>query len=186
MDLAQIVLGRIVGRDLLQLWMYARAVITLRIIFKHQLPIRAHVVFDSFRRSQDRHVPIRKFAAQRREPLLQPLRASLQVHENEAFPKPEIHRRQGVVRLVESGDIIHMRRAHQSAVQCVSPRMIRALNRRGMTTRFLLQPASTVSADIVKGSDLTLLISDYDQALFGDRCYEEVARTGKLTLMADQ
>jgi hypothetical protein len=55
-----------------------------------------------------------------------------------------------------------------------------------MTTRFLLQPASTVSADIVKSSDLTLLISDYDQALFSDRCYEEVARTGKLTLMAEQ
>ena len=30
------------------------------------------------------------------------------------------------------------------------------------------------------------MISDYNQALVSDRCYEEVARAGKLTLMTDQ
>src|SRR5215510_10399626 len=64
--------------------------------------------------------------------------------------------------------------------------MIWALNRRGMTTRFLLQSASTVSADIVKSSDLILLIFDYNQALVSDHRYEEVTRIGNLTLMADQ
>src|SRR5437588_7062687 len=129
---------------------------------------------------------MRKFAAQRREPLLQRLWILSQVHENEAFPKPKIHRRQGVIGLIESGRVFHMRRAHQPAVQCVSPGMIWALNRRGVTTRFLLQSAPTVSAHIVKSSDLPLLISDYNQALVSDRYYEELARTGKLALVADQ
>src|SRR2546421_9304399 len=129
---------------------------------------------------------MRKFAVQRREPFFQRNRLVCEIHENEAFPKPEVHRRQRVIGLVESRHLIHVRRTDQPAIQRVSPGMIRALNCRRMATRFLFQSAATVAADIVKSSDLLLLISDYDQTLVSDCCYEKVARIRNLTLMPDQ
>ena len=54
-----------------KLRMHSRAVIALRIIFEHQLPIGLHVVIDRFRRAQLRQIPMRKLSCQRREPFLQ-------------------------------------------------------------------------------------------------------------------
>ena len=103
----EIVLRRIVGRNFRKHRMHARAVIALRIILEHQLPIGLHVVLDPFRRAQFRQIPMRKFSVQRREPFFQwPVAASLcrgvsKIHENESFPECQIHRVQRIIGFIK-------------------------------------------------------------------------------------
>src|SRR5262245_2698899 len=114
--------------------MHAWAVIALRIIFEHQLPVRAHVVLDPLGWPKDRHVPVRKFSLQRREPFFQWLRFVAEIHKDESFPKAEVHLMQRIIRLVEAGYFVHVRSTEQSAVESVGPRVIRTLNRSTVAT----------------------------------------------------
>src|SRR5712671_8025212 len=143
--------------------MHSGAVIALRIIFKHQLPVRAHVVLDPFRRLQDRHVPMRKFSLQRRKPTFQAVAASLcrgvpKIHKNESLPDSEVHSMQWIIGLLESGHIFHMRRANQAAVESIGPCMIRTLNGHSVSAGLLFQPRPAMTANIKETVNLSALI----------------------------
>src|SRR5882724_3568632 len=83
--------------------MHTGAVVTLRIILEHQLPIGLHVVLDPFCGLQDRHVPMRKLPVQWPEPFFQRHRVFIEIDEDESFPKTETHRAQGISALSNPG-----------------------------------------------------------------------------------
>ena len=56
---------------------------------------------------------------------------------------------QGIIGLIETRNLVHVRRADQSAVEPIRPGMIRTLNRRH-DRRLFFQARSAVPADIVK------------------------------------
>ena len=65
---------------------------------------------------------------------------------------------QRVIRLIESRHLIHVRRANQSSVEPVGPRVIRTLNGRRVTTRVLLQTRPAMTTDVEEPVDLSGLI----------------------------
>jgi hypothetical protein len=93
---------------------------------------------------------------------------------------------QGIIRFVESRRLIHVRRAKQSPIQRVRPRVIRALNRCGVPTSFFAKSRAAVAAHVVKGADRRSLIFRDDQAFAGHFRKKIVAGFGELGLMPDQ
>src|SRR5262249_6208659 len=109
-----------------------------------------------------------------------------EIQENKTFPKTKPRRLQWIFSLVESRRLIHVRRAKQSPIQPVRPRVIRALNRCGMSILLFAKSRPAVTADVVKGSDRRSLIFGDDQTFAGYFPKEIVAGFGELALMADQ
>ena len=93
---------------------------------------------------------------------------------------------QRVIRLIESWHAIHVRRPKQSPIQRVRPRVIRALNRCGMSILLFAKSRPTVTANVVKGADRRSLIFRDDQAFAGYFRKEIVAEFSELALMAHQ
>src|SRR4051794_6310737 len=109
--------------------MNARAMITLGVILKDQLPVGTHVVFDSFLRSQIWKIPLRELVIKRRKPCLEavgasPGRRACEVYKNEAFPNACGRTVQGKIRSIEPRNFIHVRRTGQPAIQSVGPRVV--------------------------------------------------------------
>ena len=138
--------------------MHTRAVVALRIILEHQLPIGLHVVLNPFRRAQDRHIPMRKLPVQLREPFFQWHRVLIEIDEDESFPKREIHRAQGIISLIEPRHFIHVRRADQPTIEPVGPGVIRTLNRGRVAARVFLQARPTMPADVEESVNSSVLI----------------------------
>src|SRR6266576_3745471 len=93
---------------------------------------------------------------------------------------------QRVIRLIESWHVIHERRPKQSPIQRVGPRVIRALNRCGVSILLFAKSRPAVTANVVKAADRRSLIFRDDQAFAGYFRKEIVARIGELALMSDQ
>ena len=93
---------------------------------------------------------------------------------------------QGIIGLIETGNLVHVRRTDQSTIKPVRPGMIRTLDREGMTACILFQPRSTMTADIVKTTDVRLLVARHDQTFVRNRGNEVITCPWNLTLMADQ
>src|SRR5882724_6489788 len=73
---------------------------------------------------------------------------------------------QRIVRLIESQQLIHVRRANQSAIERVGPSMIRALNRSGqLSVSVFNESTSAVATHIVKPVDLAAFVAHNDQTL---------------------
>ena len=88
--------------------------------------------------------------------------------------------------LVEPLDLVHVRRANQAPVECVRPRVIRALNRFGEAAlgRFA-QPRAAMATDVVVRVALARLIAQHDDALAADLRDEVIARRREGRIAAD-
>ena len=93
---------------------------------------------------------------------------------------------QAIIGFIKPGDIIHVRRANQSSVECVGPCVIRTLNCGGMAALIFPEPRSAMTANVVKGADRRSLIFHDDQAFAGYVRKEIVAGFSELALMAHQ
>ena len=93
---------------------------------------------------------------------------------------------QRVIRLIESWHAIHVRRPKQSPIQRVRPRVIRALNRCGVSILFFAKSRPAVTTNVVKRADRRSLILGNDDAFPGYFRKEIVAGFSELALMADQ
>ena len=91
---------------------------------------------------------------------------------------------QRVIRLIESWHAIHVRRPKQSPIQRVRPRVIRALNRCGVSILLFAKSRPAVTANVVKPADRRSLIFRDDQAFAGYFRKKIVAGFGELALMA--
>src|SRR5207248_4043633 len=91
---------------------------------------------------------------------------------------------QRVISFIESGHVIHVRRADQLAIKPVGPRMIRTLNRGCVSARVFFQTGPAMTTDIVKSSNFGFRISNYNEALSRHLNHEVVAGVGDLTLMS--
>src|SRR5439155_8893555 len=166
--------------------MYSRTVIALRIILEDQLPICPHVVLNPFRRAQLRQIPVRKFSCQRREPFLQRRRTLRQTNEDEPFPKRKVHGVQRIIGLIKTWDLVHVRRADQSTVEPVRPRVIRALNHGRMPARVLFKSRPAMTTHVVKPANGRSLITNNDQRFVRDLRDKIVTRSSKLALVPNQ
>jgi hypothetical protein len=106
---------------------------------------------------------MRKLPVQRREPFFQRHRVFIEIDEDESFPKREIHRAQGIIRLIEPRHLIHVWRTDQSSIESVGPGVIRALNRGAVTARIFLQARPAMAANIVESVNRSVLITSNDQ-----------------------
>src|SRR5262249_12940482 len=109
-----------------------------------------------------------------------------EIQENKTFPETKPSLPQRIIRFVESRRLIHVRRAKQSPIERVRPRVIRALNCGGVAILLFAKSRPTVTAHIVKRADRRSLILRDDQALAGYFRKEIVAEFGQLALMAHQ
>src|SRR4030095_10049289 len=130
--------------------------------------------------------PRRKLPSERLKPFLERRRGIREIQENKTFPKTQPRRFQRIISLIESRRLIHVRRAKQSPIQRVRPRVIRALNRCGVTILLFAKSRPAVTANVVERADRRSLILPDDQTFAGYFRKEIVARFGELALMADQ
>ena len=88
--------------------------------------------------------------------------------------------------LIEAFHLVHVRRADQTPVERVRPRVIRALDRLGEPAlgRFA-QPRAAVAADVVVRSGVAGLIAQHDDALAADLGDEVIARRRERRIAAD-
>ena len=159
--------------------------IALRVVLEDQLPVRPHIVIDPSGRAQLRQIPMSEFAGQRRKDFFQRRRLIRQTDEDETLPRAPGSPVQRVIRLIESRNLIHVRRADEAAIEPISPGMIRTLNRRRVSACLFAQPRPAMPADIVKAAHLRCLIPHDDQTLPRHFLDKIVARLGDLTLMPD-
>src|SRR4051812_16523515 len=84
---------------------------------------------------------------------------------------------------VEASNAFATRRAAQASVQCVSPGVIPAGDRRCMASRYINQSIAAVLADVVEGADFTVLAFGHDDALLQDVVRDEVPRCFQIVHM---
>ena len=172
-------LGRQLGVD-------RRAVQALVVILQDQFPIGAHVVFDAAHGAHGREIVVHESSHQRREPLLGRYRRGVEIHEQKPFPLRERHAVQRVRLLVESFHFIHVRRADQTPIERVRPRVVGALDRfRETAVRGFTQAGAAMAADVVVRSGVGRLIAQHDDALARDADQEVIARAGERCFAAD-
>ena len=111
---------------------------------------------------------------------MKPERSRGEIQENKTFPKTKPRRLQWIFSLVESRRLIHVRRAKQSPIQRVRPRVIRALNRCGVSILLFAKSRPAVTANVVKGADRRSLIFRDDQAFAGYFRKEIVAQVRRV------
>ena len=91
-----------------------------------------------------------------------------------------------MLRFIESLNFIHVRRAHESAVQTVCPGVIRTSNRLAQLSRFVLaQSRAAMAADIVECAHFAVLIAQNDETFAPCLLRQIGACAGDLTLMPD-
>ena len=81
-------------------------------------------------------------------------------------------------------DLVHVRSAEQLAVEAIGPGVIRTLDRLAqLAGLFLAEPCPAVAADIVKSTQLSLLITQNDQTFTGNLLDHTGAGFRQLTLV---
>ena len=93
---------------------------------------------------------------------------------------------QRIIGFIKTRDIIHVRRADQSPVEPIRPRVIRTLNRGEMSASVFPQPGPAVTANIVKAAHRRLLSRTMIKLSLGDFRDEIIAGSCDLVLMPDQ
>lgn len=108
------------------------------------------------------------------------------VDEDETFPEREAGREQAVLRLVESGDAIHVWSAGECAIETIGPGVVRALDgMREMPSRIFAKAGASMTAEIVEGADLAGLIAENDEVFAGGIDEVVIAGFGELGLVAN-
>ena len=117
------------GRELVEVRVHVGAVVALAVVVEEELPVRRRPRRPSGapRRSSG-SAPVLELALQRRQRLGEGHRVGGEVDEEEALPLGERHRVQRVVGAVEAGDVLHVGRRAQRAVEAVGPGVVRALD----------------------------------------------------------
>ena len=92
---------------------------------------------------------------------------------------------QQVIVLAKAGGLIHVRRANQPTIKTVAPGVVRTLNHAAVSTGFLQQSGAPMTTNITVCPDLTLPITDNDQAFTGDFAKQIVTRIRNLTLVPE-
>ncbi len=93
---------------------------------------------------------------------------------------------QRIIGFIKPGDIIHVRRANQSSVECVRPCVIRTLNCGGMAALIFPEPRPAMTANVVKGADRRSFIPDDDQTFARDFRNKIITGSCDLVLMPNQ
>src|SRR5688572_14604816 len=89
-----------------------------------------------------------------------------------------------MLRLIETFDLVHMRRPDELSIQSIRPGVIWTLQRFAELPRLLLaQSRPTVAAHIVEGAHFPLLITENDQTFAHDLLHEVFSRLRDLILM---
>src|SRR5215472_13585556 len=92
---------------------------------------------------------------------------------------------QRIIRLAEAGDLLHVRRIGQSAVELVSPGMVRTLDASGELAFVLgAQQRAAMAADVVERADLSLLVAGDDHAGVAEVAEKVIARIRNLRCAA--
>src|SRR6202008_467010 len=93
---------------------------------------------------------------------------------------------QAIIGFIKPGDIIHVRRANQSSVECVGPCVIRTLNCGGMAALIFPEPRPAMTANVVKGADRRSFIPHDNQIFAGDFRNKIITGSCDLVLMPNQ
>src|SRR5207253_6975034 len=128
-----------------------RAMETLVVVLDDQLPVGGDVIDDAMAAPEGAHFPgceaigkIAELGSKRR-------RIRGQVEKDVAIPGVSGDAVQRIVLETESGDIVHVRRADQPAVEIVGPRVVRTLDAaRERPFRTGAEPCAAMAADVVE------------------------------------
>ena len=108
-------------------------------------------------------------------------RMSREIDKDVAVPNGGSYGVQRIVRFAKALNFLHMRRAGQRAVKFVSPGVILALNSSSeLAFSLLAQHGAAMSAHIVEGANIALVVACDDHAGIGDLADEIVTRLGNL------
>ena len=91
---------------------------------------------------------------------------------------------QSMLRLRKIRDLVHVRRAHQFAIERIGPGVIRTLDERSMSALRFAQTRPAMPANIIKSAERSRLIARHEHALDRDLRHKIIARPRQLALMA--
>lgn len=186
----EIVLGVAVGRQLVKVRMHLRAVITLAVIVEEKLPIGLDLVDALMDRPQLGEPPGFELAREARQGFLERDRIRGEIHEQQALPVGDGRRFEPVLLRIEAGDLGHVGRGAQAAVQPVGPGVVRTL--KGMAELAVggeAEAAAAVAAEVVEGADRSIVLigaADDHDALPVQLEQEEAAGRGELRDVAGE
>src|SRR4029450_123650 len=123
-----LVLAAQIVRELVERGMQVRAVEALVVVLDDQLPVRLDVIDDAVAQTEILHAPRSEFTGKVGELGRERLWARIEIEEDVSVPLLRADAVQRVVLTSEVGHLVHVRRANQSAVEVIGPRVIRALD----------------------------------------------------------
>ena len=116
----------------------------------------------------------------RSKPLVEGLGFVGDTHEDEPFPFRQRGSVERIVALIECLDLLHVRRADQTSVNRVGPRVVWTLDRlREASGPVTANPRTAMAADVEERAQLARAIAQNDQGLARHRAHHVVARNGK-------
>src|ERR1700677_4280275 len=99
------------------------------------------------------------------EKLCQRGRTIVEVNEDEAFPGFHSNRNQAVLCAVEIFDAFKLRHAFERSIKAVVPPVIGAMQERGVTTGLSYNRSGVVAANIVEGTQISVVAPNHDDRL---------------------
>src|SRR5262245_54841702 len=131
-----------------------RAVQALRVVLENQLPVGSHIVRRPITGNEVRQAEPREAADEWRPRNFQGRGLLVDVDEQESFPLGYRGGVQRIIELAEAGDLLHVGRGKQAAIDGVRPSIIGALDRLAeMAGRFTAEAGAAMSADVEMGSE---------------------------------
>ena len=182
------VAAQVVGGELVELRVDARAVVALAVVLGDQLPVRADLVHDLLRRPERGEVEPGHVVDEVAELRLEPRRHRLvgEAQEHEALPGLAPDGGQAVGVEGEVVEVLGVLGAHEAAVELVDPGVVGALEADGLAALALLDRGAPVAAHVVERADLVVPAADQEHALAQHVAHEEAAGLGDLLRAADR
>src|SRR5207249_1053893 len=114
-------------------------------------PVGVDIVVDPADGPEIRHVVTLETAKDRRMAGFEGLERTCEADEDEALPERRADGVQWIGGGIESGSAFHVWRASKTAIEAISPRVVRASNRVGkLPGRLFTESAASVAADVVE------------------------------------
>ncbi len=179
------VAAEVVGRQLVELRVDARAVVALAVVLADELPVRVDFVGDRVRDAELGEVEPREMGRQVAEPLDQWRRLLGQADEDEALPRLHPHADEPEVLHVEVVEVLGVLGADEVPLEVVDPGVVRALEPDGRATRLLDDRGAAMAADVVERAQVTVATAGDQQRLVVDRRQEVRARRRGILLAPD-
>ena len=149
--------------------MQVGAVQALVVILDDELPVRSDVVDNPVSQPQVLHPPGPELCRQVGELGRERWRVRRHIQEEMSVPIVDMCPMQGEVLLAKMRDLLHVRRAHQTSVEPVSPRVVGALNAAGeLAGRFRAEASASMPAHVVERMHGPIVRARDDDAVAGD------------------